>query len=185
MAQLSRSSAFSLLHEHVKGDSLRKHCLAVAAAMESYASVFNEDADLYWITGLLHDFDYEKYPNQEHHPFEGVKILKEKDYPDEIIQAILSHAEYSGAPRLSHLAKSLFAVDELSGLLMALAKVRPNHFEGMNATSVEKAIKKKDFAAAINRSDIARGIAELDVKREEHFQRIITALAARAKELGF
>lgn len=180
-----RTDALALLHEHVQSESLRRHCLAVAAAMEAYASFFNESSDLYWITGLLHDFDYEKFPTLEQHPFEGIKILKEKGYPQELIDAILGHGDHTGVPRITDMAKSLFAVDELCGLLMALAKVRADNFDTMSAESVEKALKKKGFAAAINRRDIEKGIQELGINRKEHFERVITALKAHKAELGF
>lgn len=182
---MSRENALELLHEHVQTDSLRKHCLAVAYACEAYADYFQENKDLWFITGLLHDFDYEKFPTQEHHPFEGVKILKEKGYPREVIDAILGHAEYSGVKRSSNMAKSLFAVDELCGILMALAKVRLGNFEGMSSDSVKKALKKKGFAEAINRGDISKGIHELNIREDQHYERVINALRDHAKELGF
>jgi putative nucleotidyltransferase with HDIG domain len=153
--------------------------------MEAYADYFQEDRDLWFITGLLHDFDYEKFPTAEHHPFEGVKILKEKGYPQEVIDAILGHAEYSGVRRSSNMAKSLFAVDELSGFVLALAKVRPGNFEGMSADSVKKALKKKGFAEAISREDVAKGIQELNIPENLHYERVINALRDHAKELGF
>ncbi len=182
---LTKDQSFQLLHEYVQSNSLRNHCLAVAYAMEAYADYFQENKDVWFITGLLHDFDYEKFPTPEHHPFEGVKILKEKEYPSEIIDAILGHAEYSGVKRSTNMAKSLFAVDELCGIIMALAKVRLANFEGMSASSVKKALKKKDFAAAINREDIAQGIKELNVLEDQHYERVINALRDHAKELGF
>jgi len=182
---INRTDALKLLHEHVKSDSLRKHCLAVAYAMEAYAEKYNEDKDVWFITGLLHDFDYEKYPNLQQHPFEGVKILKFLGYQDEIIEAILGHAEYSGIERKTNLAKALFALDELSGLIVALAKVRPNNFAGMDSNSISKAMKKKGFAAAINRDDIEKGIKELNVDKDEHFNLVISALAKNKVELGF
>lgn len=182
---LPRSSALALLHEHVQSESLRRHCLAVAYAMEAYASFFKENAETYWIAGLLHDVDYERFPTLEQHPFEGVKILREKRYPAEIIEAILGHGDHTGVPRTSNMAKSLFAVDEICGLLIALAKVRTDNFETMTAESVEKALKKKGFAAAINRLDIEKGIQELGADRKEHFERCIAALRAHKAELGF
>ena len=182
---LSKENALQILHEHVQSESLRRHCLAVAYALEAYADYFKEEKNLWFITGLLHDFDYEQFPTSEHHPFEGVKILKEKGYPQEITDAILGHAEYSGVKRSTNLAKSLFAVDELSGIIMALAKVRLANFEGMSASSVRKALKKKEFAAAISREDIAKGIQELNVLEDQHYERVINALRDHAKELGF
>ena len=181
----TRENAFQLLHEHVQSNSLRMHCLAVAYAMEAYADYFQENKDLYFITGLLHDFDYEEFPTQEHHPFQGVKILKDKEYSAQITDAILGHAEYSGVKRSTNLAKSLFAVDELSGFILALAKVRPAGFEGMSSDSVKKALKKKSFAEAINREDIKKGIQELNVQEAQHYERVINALRDHAKDLGF
>ncbi len=182
---ITRESSFELLYNWVSSESLRRHCLAVAAAMENYASVFKENSEIWWITGLLHDFDYEKHPTLEEHPTEGVKVLKELEYPKEIIEAILSHGNHTGVPRVSPMAKTLFAVDELSGLLVALAKVRADNFETMTSDSVEKALKKKGFAAAINREDIEQGISELNINRKEHFERVIAALKSHKKELGF
>ncbi len=184
----SRQEALDLLHEYVKSESLRKHCLAIAYAMEAYAKHFNENKETqekWFITGLLHDFDYEKYPCPEKHPFEGIKILKSLNYPDDITEAILGHAEYSGVERKSLMAKCLFAVDELCGLIIALAYVRPGKFEGMSPKSLEKAMKKKGFAHAINRNDIEKGIKELGVKRDEHFLLIIKSFKEQSKELGF
>jgi len=183
----TKHSALDLLHEYVQSDSLRKHCLAVATAMEAYAKKFQKEneAEKWWITGLLHDFDYEKYPSLEQHPFEGVKILKEQSYPQEIIEAILGHGNHTHVPRKSQMARTLFAVDELSGFIIALAKVRPNNFEGMSAESVKKALKKKDFAKAINREEIEQSIIELGANKEEHFETVITALKSNKKQLGF
>lgn len=182
---LSRDVALTLLESWVTSESLQRHCRAVAIAMEAYAEHFKEDLNTYWITGLLHDFDYEKYPTLEQHPTEGVKFLKEHGYPEAMIQAILGHGNHTGVKRESNLAKSLFAVDELAGLLVALAKVKADNFESMSAESVEKALKKKGFAAAINREDIEQGITELGVFRTQHFQRVISALKTHKTELGF
>lgn len=183
-----REFSLELLHEWVSSDSLRKHCYAVAAAMEEYAmknKLPREEIDKWWICGLLHDFDYEKFPSMEKHPFEGVKILREKNYDEKIVNAIIGHGNHTGVKRESDMAKTLFAVDELCGLIMALAKVRPGNFDGMNANSVKKAMKKKDFAAAINREDIKQGIQELGVNEDEHFEIVIRALKICKKDLGF
>ena len=180
----NREQSLSLLHEWVSSDSLRKHCYAVAAAMEAYAEKYGEEKDAWWTAGLLHDFDYEKHPTLEQHPVEGVKILREKGYSEEIIQAILGHGNHTGVARESMMAKTLFAVDELCGLLVALAKVKPDRFESMTSTSVEKALKKKEFARAISREDIEQGIKDLGIAREEHFILIISALRKITKELG-
>lgn len=183
----TKQQAINLLNENVKSESLRKHCLAVAIAMEAYAKKFQKENEVekWWITGLLHDFDYEKYPSLEQHPFEGVKILKQQNYPQEIIEAILGHGNHTRIPRTSLIAKTLFAVDELSGFIIALAKVRPNNFEGMSAESVKKALKKKDFAKAINREEIEQGIQELNINKEKHFETVIAALKNNKIQLGF
>ena len=180
----TRKNALDLLHEYVKSESIRKHCYAVAAAMEAYAEKYSEDKDKWWITGLLHDFDYEKYPTIPEHVNEGIKILREKGYEEEIIEAIQGHAEYTGIPRKSLMAKCLFAVDELSGFIVALSKVKQG-FNTMDADSVKKALKKKGFAAAINREDIKKGMNELGVNKEEHFNAVIKALKNISTDLGF
>ena len=173
---MTRQDAINLLHEWVKSESLRKHCLAVASAMEGYAIKNNMNKESWFICGLLHDFDWERFPNIELHPVEGCKKLRELKCDEEIIEAIMGHNSATGVQRKSLMAKTLFAVDELCGLIVALAKVRPNGFEGMNANSVKKAVKKKDFAAAINREDISDGIVELEVDEDEHFELVIDSL---------
>lgn len=179
-----------MLTEWVKSESLIKHMLAVEAAMRAYAERFGEDKELWGITGLLHDFDYEKCPAVDPvaktgHPFEGVRVLQEQGYPQEITQAILGHATYSGVPRMANMAKVLFAVDELCGFIMACAYVRPTKLEGMDASSVKKKLKNKDFAAKVSREDIEKGINELGVGRDEHINFVIAAMQAIAKDLGF
>ncbi len=184
----TREEALELLHEWVNSESLRRHCYAVAAAMEGYAEkndLSKEERDKWRITGLLHDFDYERHPTLEQHPVEGTRILIEKGYDSEIIEAILGHGEHTGVKRESLMAKTLFAVDELCGLIMALAKVRTGNFDGMSANSIKKALKKKDFAAAINREDIRKGIAEIAINEDEHFNLVISALARIKDKLGF
>ena len=156
---ISRNEALALLHEYVQSESLRRHCLAVEAAMRAYAKKYNEDA--------------------------GSKILREKGYPENIITAILGHASHTDTPRESQMAKCLFAVDELCGFLTALAHIRPDNFSGMSVASVEKNLKKKGFAAKINRGEIDRGIEELGVPRAEHIELTIKALQGVFKELGF
>jgi len=168
-----------LLHEYVQSASIRSHCYAVAAAMEHYAQKFTQDKDLWWMTGLLHDFDYEKYPTE--HVTQGVKILAAQGYPQELIEAIQGHVDY--VPRESLMAKTLFAVDELCGFIVALAKVK-NGFT-MDAGSVKRALKKKGFAAAVSREDIEAGIIELGVDKDEHFSAVITALSSIQVQLGF
>lgn len=171
------------MRQHVEAESLRKHCLAVEAAMGAYAKKYGEDTELWRITGLLHDFDYEQWP--EKHPFQGVEILREKNYPPEIIQAILGHAVYSGVARETQMAKCLFAVDELCGFVMACAYVRPTRLEGLEPKSVKKRLKEKSFAAKINREEISQGITELGAGEDEHIALVIAAMQGIAKDLGF
>jgi len=162
--------------------------------MRAYAQKYGEDGELWGVCGLIHDFDYEKFPfyKNEHdlniaegHPFNGIKILKEKSYPPEIIEAILGHATYSGEPRKTQMAKCLYAVDELCGFIVALAHIRPDKLNGMTAESVERNLKKKGFAAKIDRGEIEKGIFELGVDRTEHINLTIGALQTISKELGF
>lgn len=178
----TRDEAWRLLNEYVQSP-LIKHCLAVSAAMRSYARKYGEDEELWGITGLLHDMDYEKWPDK--HPFHEVEIFKEQGYPDEMIQAILGHALYSSVARESQMAKCLFAVDELCGFVMACGYVRPTRLEGLELKSVKKRLKEKSFAAKVNREEIAQGIAELGIPEEEHINLVITAMQGIATELGF
>ena len=178
---INRNEALNLMQDWVKSESLRKHMLCVEAAMSAYAKKYSENEEIWSICGLLHDFDYEKYPTYDvdlktGHPFEGVKVLKEKDYPEEIIQAILGHAQYSRFPRSSRMAKCLFACDELCGFLVACAYMRPDHFISLSAENVIKKLKDKKFAAKVSREDIEQGIEELEINREEHFNFVIGAL---------
>lgn len=186
----TRENAWKLLTEYTESESLRGHCLAVEAAMRAYAKHFGEDEELWGIAGLLHDFDYEKFPNPNHfpdkeHPYEGSKILCEKGYPEEMITAILGHAVYSGVARETLMAKTLFAVDELCGFVVAVARVRPTHFEGMKPKSVKKNLKDKRFAAKVSREEIEQGIQELGVDKDEHIQRVIDALGGVSSQFGF
>ena len=185
----TRADAWSLVEEYVKNENLRKHMLSVEAAMRAYAKKFGQDAEAWGQAGLLHDFDYERWPNpnldQTGHPFTGVPILREKGFSEEIIQSILGHADYSGVPRASQMAKTLYAVDEISGFVMAVAYVRPEKFNGLAPKSVKKKLKDKSFAAAVSREDIARGIQELGVDETEHIQLVIDAMGEIAPELGF
>ncbi len=185
---LSRPEAWNLLCEYVQSESLRKHCLCVEAAMRAYARKYGEDEEFWGICGLLHDFDYERYPevdvpSRTGHPFEGEKILRHKGYSEEFIQTILSHALYSGVARDTVRAKCLFAVDELCGFVMAVAHMRPERFLGMNVSSIEKRLKTLQFAAKVSRADIDQGVAELEVDRSEHIQLVIGALATISDKL--
>jgi putative nucleotidyltransferase with HDIG domain len=180
-----RSAAWSLLCEYTQSESLRKHALAVEACMRVYAKKFGEDEEEYGITGLLHDFDYEKYPTPAAHPFVGNKILEERGYSEEIRRAILSHAEYSGVKRNSNMEKALFACDELAGFITASALVKPNKsLAEVEAKSVRKKMKDKAFARSVNRDDIINGAADLGVELEEHIAFCIEAMKGIAKELG-
>jgi len=171
--------------EHTESESLRKHMLAVEAAMRYYARMFGEDEERWAIAGLLHDFDYEKHPSQEEHPFVGVKILREKGYPEDIVLAILAHADYSGVPAESKMAKTLLAVDELTGFITAVALVRPSRsVMDVKVKSVKKKLKTTAFAANVKREDIQRGAELLNVTLEDHIQNVITAMQGVAPTLG-
>jgi putative nucleotidyltransferase with HDIG domain len=182
---INRESAWGLLTEFTQSESLRKHAMAVEACMRAYAKKFGEDEEMYGITGLLHDFDYEKYPTPEEHPFVGNKIMKERGYPEEMLRAILSHADYSGVKRETRMEKALYACDELSGLITATALVKPSKsiFE-VDAKSVRKKMKDKAFARTVNRDDIINGAADLGVELDEHIAFCIEAMKANADTLG-
>src|SRR5579859_2108217 len=182
---LDRAQAWSLLCEYTQSESLRKHMLAVEACMRAYARKFGEDEEKWGLTGLLHDFDYEKYPTPQEHPFAGNKILEERGYPEEMRRAILSHADYSGVPRESRMEKTLFACDELAGFITATALVKPSKsLAEVEAKSVRKKMKDKAFARSVNRDDIINGAADLGVDLEEHIAFCIEAMKAIANELG-
>ncbi len=181
----SRDEAWNLLCEHTKSESLRNHARAVEQVMRAYARKWGEDEDLYGIVGLLHDFDYEQYPTMEDHPYKGAEILRERGYPEEVITAIMSHAAYTGIPRETRLAKTLFAVDELAGFMFAVTFVRPSKsIHEVKPKSVKKKLKQPSFAASVSREDIEQGIAELGVDRDEHIQFVIDALREIDEELG-
>jgi putative nucleotidyltransferase with HDIG domain len=186
----SREDTLALMHEYTASDSLRKHMLAVEGAMRAYARKFGEDEDRWGTTGLIHDFDYERFPNNAHspteeHPSEGVRILRAKAYPEDILEAILGHAQYCNTPRESKMAKTLFAVDELTGLITATALVRPSKsVHEVDARSVRKKMKDKAFARGVNREDVINGASELGVDLDEHISFVIAAMQARAADLG-
>jgi predicted hydrolase (HD superfamily) len=190
MSLPSRADALALMHEYTASESLRKHMLSVEAAMRAYAAKFSEDQDRWGLAGLIHDFDYERYPNAAHspteeHPAQGVRILREREWPEDILQAILGHATYSGVPRETRMAKALFAVDELTGLVTATALVRPSKsLHEVDARSVRKKMKDKAFARGVNRDDVLLGAQELGVDLDAHIQFVIDAMRARAGELG-
>ncbi len=168
-----------------ESDSLRKHMLAVEAAMRAYARRFGEDEEMWGITGLLHDMDYEKHPTPDEHPMVGVRELERRGYPEAVIHAIKGHADYLDVPRDTLMSKTLYAVDELSGFIVACALMRPEGLENMKAKSVRKKMKQKSFAAAVNRDDIVRGAEELGVDLNEHIEFVAQALRERSGELGF
>ncbi len=181
---MNREAALALLHEHVKSESLRKHCLAVETVMRAYARKYGEDEELWGVAGLLHDFDYEEYPSAEQHPFVGVGWLRELGYPAEVTDAILAHADYSGVPRDRPIRVALFAADELAGFVMAVARVRPNRsLAEVDVRAVRKKLKDKAFAAAISRADIERGAEELGVPLDDHIAFVIEALQGNAAAL--
>jgi putative nucleotidyltransferase with HDIG domain len=180
-----RDHAWGLLCEYTQSESLRKHMLAVEACMRAYARKFGEDENKWGITGLLHDFDYEKYPTPAEHPFVGNKILEERGYPEEMRRAILSHADYSGVKRESRMEKALYACDEIAGFITASALVKPNKsLAEVEAKSVRKKMKDKAFARSVNRDDIINGAADLGVDLEEHIAFCIEAMKGIAAELG-
>ena len=186
----SREDTLAIMHEYTASDSLRKHMLSVEAAMRAYAEKFGEDVDRWGITGLIHDFDYERYPNDAHspteeHPAEGVRILRGRGFPEDILTAILGHAQYSGVPRESQMAKTLFAVDELTGLITATALVKPSRsVMEVEAKSVRKKMKDKAFARGVNRDDVINGAADLGVDLDEHIAFVISAMQKVAAEIG-
>ena len=185
MSDLSRARAWALVTEHVQSDSLRKHLLGVEAAVRGYARAAGEDEDAWGFVALVHDFDYEKYPDRENHPFRGVDILKGLGYPEWVTRAILSHADYSGVPRETPLEKTLFACDELSGFVTAAALVRPSRsILDLEASSVMKRMKDKAFARAVPREDLRRGAEELGLPLETHVTNVIGYMREHADALG-
>jgi len=185
-----REQTLALMHEYTASDSLRKHMLAVEGAMRAYAAKFGEDEERWGTAGLIHDFDYERFPNNAHspteeHPSEGVRVLRGRGYPEDILEAILGHAHYTNTPRQSMMAKTLFAVDELTGLITATALVRPTKsVHEVDARSVRKKMKDKAFARGVNRDDVINGAQELGVDLDEHIAFVIGAMQARSADLG-
>src|SRR3954471_17626955 len=186
----SREETLALMHEYTASDSLRKHMFAVEGAMRAYAQKFGEDEERWGTAGLIHDFDYERFPNNAHsateeHPSEGVRVLRSRGYPNDILQAILGHAHYTNTPRESKMAKTLFAVDELTGLITATALVRPTKsVHEVDARSVRKKMKDKAFARGVNRDDVISGAQELGVDLDEHIALVIGSMQARSADLG-
>ena len=186
----SRADALALMQEWTPSESLRGHMLAVEGAMRAYAAQFGEDVERWGLAGLLHDFDYERFPNDAHaadaeHPSEGVRHLRALGYPEDVLEAILGHAHYTGVPRRSRMAKTLFAVDELCGLVTACALVRPSRsVMDLEVSSVRKKMKDKAFARGVNRDDVVNGAAELGVELDAHIAVVIGAMRERAALLG-
>src|SRR4249919_1091828 len=182
---MNRDEAWQLLTEYTKSDSLLKHAMAVEAAVRGYARRFGEDVEGWGLVGLLHDFDYERWPSLEDHPFRGCEILREKGYPEWVTRAILSHADYSGVPRESRLEKTLWACDEMAGFVTASALVRPSRSVlDLEPASVMKRMKDKAFARAVSRDDLRAGAVELELPLEEHVRNVISFLRERAGTLG-
>jgi putative nucleotidyltransferase with HDIG domain len=191
MASLpSRDDALALVHEYTRSESLRKHMLAVEAAMRAYARRFGEDEARWGITGLVHDFDYERWPNAERsataeHPSEGVRLLRAAGYPDDVCEAILGHADYTGVPRTTPMARALYAVDELTGLVTATALVKPSRsLADVDVAGVRKRMKDRAFARGVNREDVVRGAGELGVELDAHIGVVIEAMRGEAAALG-
>jgi len=182
--KVSRQEAWDLLCEWTHSASLRRHAMAVETGMRAYAPRFDGDPDLWGVTGLLHDLDYERYPDLgTGHPRHGIAELEARGYPAELVRAVASHADFMEVPRKTPMEKTLYAVDELSGFVLAVAYVRPDGLQGMTPKSVKKKLKQPSFAAAVNRDDLVRGASELDVDFDEHLAVVIEALAARSDEL--
>lgn len=181
----TRQEAWELLTEYTGNKNLQKHALAVEAAVRYYAKKFSEDEEKWGLVGLLHDFDYEKYPSLDDHPFKGQEILKERGYSDEVRRAIMAHAPHTGTSRDSLLEKTVYAVDELTGLLVAVALVRPSKkLADVDVAAVRKKMKQSAFAAGVNREDITQGAEELGLELDDHIQNVLTAMQGVASDLG-
>ena len=185
MANPSRDEAWNLFCEWTESESLRKHALSVEAAMVAYAKKWSEDAEMYAVTGLVHDLDYERYPDLDTgHPRIALKELEKLGYPQEVIDAVAGHADFLNVPRETRMAKTLYAVDELSGFISACAYVRPDGIHGMTPKSVKKKLKQPSFAAGVNREEVRTAAEELGVDFDEHVAFVIAAMEERADELG-
>ena len=182
--EATRERAWETLTRYTKSEALLRHALAVEAATRAYARKLGEDEELWGVTALLHDFDYEIHPTLDKHPQDGAPILREEGYPEVVIEAILSHAEHLGLPRNTPLKKALFACDELSGFVHACALVRPTGLDGLEPKSVRKKLKQPSFAAGVNREDVYKGAEELGVELDEHIAFVIDALRPIGPELG-
>jgi putative nucleotidyltransferase with HDIG domain len=186
----TRDEALAVVHEHTESESLRRHMYAVEAAMRAYAREFGEDVELWGVTGLIHDFDYERWPNDDHaadaeHPSQGVALLRERGWPEEILHAVMAHADYTGVEPDSRMALTLRAVDEVTGFIMACALIRPTGISDLAPKSVKKKLKDRRFAAAVSREDMSRDWEALGVDPTEHMERVIEAMRGIAERLGF
>ena len=180
----TRQQAWDTLTKYTKSEALLRHALAVEASTASYASRFREDEELWRVTALLHDFDYEIHPTLDKHPQDGAPILREEGYPDEVVDTVLSHAEHLNLPRDTPLKKALFACDELSGFVHACALVRPTGLEGLEPKSVKKKLKQPSFASGVHREDVYKGAEELGVDLDDHIRTVVAALQPISAELG-
>jgi putative nucleotidyltransferase with HDIG domain len=182
---VTRDEALALVREYITNEGLLRHCLAVEAAMRAYAVRYDGDVEEWGLTGILHDFDWEIHPSAEEHPVKGSPILRERGVPEQVIHCILTHADYLAIPRITPMEKTLYAVDELCGLITAATLVRPTRvIHGLDASSVRKKMKDKSFARQVNRDDILRGVAELQVDLDEHITFVIQAMRGIAPDLG-
>jgi len=183
---MNRSDALAIVHEFIQNRNLVRHMLAVEAAMRFYAEMFNEDIETWGNTGLLHDFDWEIHPTLDQHPQDGAPLLRARGVPEEIVLAILSHADHTGVPRLTHMQKGLYACDEITGLITAVALVRPSRsLSDLQAKSVKKKWKDRAFAAGVNREEIEQASQEFGIELWEHVGNVIVAMRGIATELGF
>jgi putative nucleotidyltransferase with HDIG domain len=181
----TRDAAWALLTEYTQNESLRKHALAVEAAVRGYARRFGEDEEAWGVAALLHDFDYDRYPDLKDHPFRGAEVLRERGYPEWLVRAVLSHADHTGVARETRLEHALFACDELAGFVTAAALVRPSKsLMDLEAKSVVKRMKEKAFARAVNRDDLRRGAEEIGLPLDEHVASVIAFMREKADELG-
>jgi putative nucleotidyltransferase with HDIG domain len=181
---MTRDEAWNLLCEYTQSENLRRHALAVEACMRYYARLFGEDEELWGVVGLLHDFDYERYPSLEEHPFRGMEILRARGAPEAIIRAVGAHANHTGIPRESLLERAIFACDEISGFVIAVALVKGRTLSAVTPESVRKRMKEKGFARGVNRDDLLQGAEELGIPFDEHVEHVVRALQGIADQLG-
>lgn len=181
---MTREDAWNLLCEYTQSENLRRHALAVEACMRYYARLFGEDEELWGVVGLLHDFDYERYPSLEEHPFRGMEILRERGVPEVIVRAVGAHANHTGIPRESLLERAIFACDEISGFVIAVALVKGRTLSAVPPESVRKRMKEQSFARGVNRDDLLQGAEELGIPFDEHVAHVVRALQGVSEQLG-